>query len=576
MPAKIDYLWGIDSGVANSVDIPAERLGASGDRSAPPLRDSLAFVIAAAAITLFVGTGGAVMSSVVASIAHAGIEPDRLLVSALLLNIALILFGWNRYRQLAGEVAHRRVAEADALRLAETDPLTGFLNRRSLAAAAEGLLAQSRARGEAVAFLMIDLDNFKAINDIHGHGAGDMILSVFAGRIAALLPERTLAARLGGDEFACLVPFEGERPERIGQLAEALIEAAAEPVSAGDCEVEITISIGIARSDRTIAGTGADETDRSEKQALMQAADVAMYHAKKHGRNRYFWFEAPMEGELRFRRELETGIRRGIPHGEFVPYYEQQVDLKSGKLVGFEMLARWNSPAFGLVSPEVFIPVAEEMGAIGELSTRLIAQALQDAKEWDPQLTLSVNISPVQLRDPWFAQKLLKLLVEANFPPQRLEIEITESCLHENIGTVRSLISSLKNQGVHIVLDDFGTGYSSLGQLRSLPFDRIKIDRTFVTNLAESQDSETIVRTITSLGEGLGLPVTAEGIESEEILSILNSYGEFRGQGYYYGKPETAEAAHERLAGMDLLKSGTIAANRDRPAQARPKRSSRR
>ena len=293
---------------------------------------------------------------------------------------------------------------------------------------------------------MIDLDNFKAINDIHGHGAGDRILSVIAERIAALLPDRALAARLGGDEFACLVPFEGEQPERIGQLAEALIEAAARPVTAGDCEVEVTISIGIARSDRTIAG----EPGYSEKQGLMQAADIAMYHAKKHGRNRYFWFEAPMEGELRFRRELETGIRRGIPLGEFVPYYEQQVDLKSGKLVGFEMLARWNSPAFGVVGPEVFIPVAEEMGAIGEMSTRLIAQALQDAKEWDPQLTLSVNISPVQLRDPWFAQKLLKLLLEANFPPQRLEIEITESCLHENIATVRTLIASLKNQGVRI------------------------------------------------------------------------------------------------------------------------------
>ena len=187
----------------------------------------------------------------------------------------------------------------------------------------------------------------------------------------------------------------------------------------------------------------------------------------------------------------------------------------------------------------------------------LIAQALQDAKAWDPSLTLSVNISPVQLRDPWFAQKLLKLLVEANFPPQRLEIEITESCLHENIGVVRTLIASLKNQGIRISLDDFGKGYSSLAQLRTLPFDRIKIDRSFVMNLAESSDSATIVKAISSLGEGLGLPITAEGIESEEILEKLRGYGDFKRQGYLYGRPESAEATSKKLAGMDLLQPET-------------------
>ncbi len=552
--------------MAESSEIRAATTAQGGGRSAPPKRDRLALGIVIAAIALFIGTGGAVMSEVVRSLVHAGIEPDRVLISALLLNIALILFGWSRYRQLEGEVKHRRVAEATARRLAETDPLTGFLNRRSLIEAAESLLAQTAQRGETVAFLMIDLDNFKTINDIHGHSVGDAILCSCAERIGALLPERSVPARLGGDEFACLVPFDREQADRIGQLAELLIEAVAAPISTGDSEVEVTISIGIARGDRALA----DEAGRPDTKALMHAADIAMYHAKKHGRNRYFWFEAPMESELRFRRELETGIRRGIPLGEFVPYYEQQVDLKSGKLVGFEMLARWNSPAFGVINPEIFIPVAEEIGVIGDLSTRLIAQALEDAKAWDPKLTLSVNISPVQLRDPWFSQKLLKLLLEANFPPQRLEIEITESCLHENIATVRTLIASLKNQGVRIVLDDFGTGYSSLGQLRSLPFDCIKIDRSFVTNLTENNDSETIVKTITSLGEGLGLPITAEGIESEAILAKLNSYGNFRGQGYLYGLPETAQAAQERLAGMDLLNAG-----QDKPpgsAAKQPKR----
>jgi EAL domain-containing protein (putative c-di-GMP-specific phosphodiesterase class I) len=237
-----------------------------------------------------------------------------------------------------------------------------------------------------------------------------------------------------------------------------------------------------------------------------------------------------------------------------VPYYEQQVDLESGELVGFEMLARWNSPALGLVGPDVFIPIAEEIGVIAELSEQLIAQALRDAAEWAPALTLSVNISPIQLRDPWFAQRVLRLLVEANFPPSRLEIEITESCLHENIGVVRSLVTSLKNQGIAITLDDFGTGYSSMAQLQALPFDRIKIDRSFVSALTTDRECATIVRTITSLGEGMSLPITAEGIETPEVLAELKSYGRFKGQGSLYGPPVDAGEVRSVLAGRGLLR----------------------
>lgn len=265
-----------------------------------------------------------------------------------------------------------------------------------------------------------------------------------------------------------------------------------------------------------------------------------------------------MEAELRFRSELESGIRRGIPAGEFVPYYEQQIDLKTGRLTGFEMLARWNSPTHGMVGPDIFIPVAEEIGVISELSERLIAQALSDAKSWDAKLTLSVNISPLQLRDPWFAQRLLKMLVESNFPASRLEIEITETCLHENIGVVRTLIASLKNQGIKVSLDDFGTGYSSLSQLRTLPFDHIKIDRSFVMNMQESSDSATIIDAITALGKGLGLPITAEGIETEAVLEKLRKYGRLKGQGYLYGRPEPAAATRKRLESMDLLAAAPV------------------
>jgi EAL domain-containing protein (putative c-di-GMP-specific phosphodiesterase class I) len=274
-----------------------------------------------------------------------------------------------------------------------------------------------------------------------------------------------------------------------------------------------------------------------------------------------------MESELRFRNELESGIRQGVTRGEFVPYYEQQIDLESGELVGFEMLARWNSPHLGIVSPDIFIPIAEEIGVIGEMSEGLMRQAFEDAKQWDSKLTLSINVSPIQLRDPWFSQKLLRLLVETNFPPKRLDIEITESCLHENIGVVRSVVTSLKNQGIHISLDDFGTGYSSLAQLRSLPFDRLKIDRSFVSELAEEGANAKVVEAIVSLGRGLDLPITAEGIENDAVLQVLKKMGELKGQGYYYGRPEDAAMTLDRLARKHLLAALQKAVEEDEAAE---------
>jgi diguanylate cyclase (GGDEF)-like protein len=474
-----------------------------------------------------------------------------MLVIALILNIGLILFGWWRYRQLTQQVAHSKSSEAQARQLSERDPLTGFLNRRSLETTAAELLATSEANGLSVAVMVADLDGFKQINDLHGHSMGDQMLLACTQRIAQILPQDAVAARLGGDEFAFLLPFAASRADQIDTLAQTLIDSMAEPVDLEGNSVSATLSIGIARSDLH----GSSEPTTPSEKRLMNAADIAMYHAKRNGRNRYFWFENSMEIELRTRRDLEAGIRRGIELGEFVPYYEQQIDLKSGKLAGFEMLARWNSPQFGIVNPQVFIPVAEDLGVIAQLSQQLIAQALRDAMAWDPKLTLSVNISPVQLRDPWFSQKLLKQLVEANFPPKRLEIEVTESCLHEDIGAVRTMLTSLKNQGIRVSLDDFGTGYSSLAQLRDLPFDCIKIDRSFVMGLGKSGESASIVKAITQLGAGLGLPITAEGIESEELLSELREYGDFKGQGYLYGKPEPADATLKRLEALNLLET---------------------
>ena len=527
-------------------------------------RDFVALGIAAAAIIMFVGAGGSVLPQVLRVWTQGGRGPDTIMVNALLLNVALIIFGWRRYKDLTREVGERRGAEQRASVLALTDPLTGCLNRRSVGPQAEELLAIARTRGHAVAFLLFDLDNFKTINDLNGHVAGDVLLKATALRVSELLPPQSVLARLGGDEFAAVVVFEPANPATIDRLADRLLHAVAMPVDHDGLSLETTISIGIASSDRNRVGDG-----QITAQALLHNADIAMYHAKKQGRNCHYWFEPEMANELRFRSELETGIRRGLTRGEFVPFYEQQIDLETGELVGFEMLARWQSPVLGLVGPDIFIPIAEEIGVIAEMSEQLIAQALLDASTWSPALTLSVNISAIQLRDPWFAQRILKLLVEANFPASRLEIEITESCLHENIGVVRSLITSLKNQGVAISLDDFGTGYSSLSQLTSLPFDRIKIDRSFVSSINASKDSSTIIKSITSLGEGMNLPITAEGIETREVLDQLRTMGKFKGQGYLYGRPVDAKTVaimleekglllHERTTLLDLQPGGPI------------------
>ena len=286
---------------------------------------------------------------------------------------------------------------------------------------------------------------------------------------------------------------------------------------------------------------------------LIRRADIALYAAKKNGRNGFSWFESGMEVELRTRNSLEGDIRAGIPNDEFVPYFEQQIDLKTGELVGFEMLARWVSPVRGFISPDDFIPVAEETGMIGDLSMSIIRKALLEAKNWDPKLTISVNISPVQLKDPWLAQKIVKLLVETGFPANRLEVEITESSLFKNLSLAQSIVGSLKNQGIQIALDDFGTGYSSLAHLRALPFDRIKIDRSFVSSMMENTESAAIVSAIAGLGASLDVPITAEGIEDSAIIEKLAALGCTKGQGWHFGQPLSIEQTRVLLTEKGLL-----------------------
>jgi diguanylate cyclase (GGDEF)-like protein len=508
-------------------------------------RDIVTGGIVVAAIIMFVGTGTSVLTSTINMIIGVGGGVDNTLTVALLLNIALMLFGWRRYKDLTNEVAERKAAEERAQVLALRDPLTGFHNRRSLAENGAELLAKAIRRQKSLAMLVLDLDNFKNVNDVHGHAIGDALIRAVAAEVAGLMPPNSLAARLGGDEFACAFVFDTANPDIVERVAEAIVARLSQPFDADGVFAHISVSVGIAH--------GAADCETID--ALTRRADIAMYEAKHQGRNRFAWFDASMEQSLQARNEVESGMRVGIPRGEFVPYFEQQIDLTTGRLGGFEVLARWDHPTRGLVPPDSFIPVAEETGMIADLSMSVVRQALEEAKTWDPSLIISVNISPSQLKDPWLAQKVVKLLVETGFPANRLEIEITETSLFENLALAQSIVGSLKNQGIRLALDDFGTGYSSLAHLRALPFDRIKIDKSFVTSILENAESAAIVNAITRLGDSLGLPVTAEGIEDAQIEERLRQLGCHKGQGWHFGRPASIAQTRTLLAERNLLPS---------------------
>ena len=503
-------------------------------------QDLIAGFVTLAAIVLFV-TNGDVVAGAFGMLAGRSDVPlnDRMLTTAVVLNIALVLFGWRRYNDLRREVVERTEAEAKAQTLANSDPLTGFHNRRSLHVAGERVVSEARMAGRAVVVLLLDLDNFKNVNDAHGHSTGDALLGQVADTLRSALPPDALIARLGGDEFVSAVALPtGEATGQAERIAARLVRQLARPFVVDGHTVHIGASVGLALM----------ETHTSRVDAMVRRADLAMYAAKRAGRNRFAWFEPDMEQQVRKRGVIEQGIRLGLPRGEFVPFFEPQVDLATGALTGFEVLARWNSPTNGLVLPDVFVPVAEENGQIAELSMDVARQALTVARDWHPDLSIAINVSPLQLRDPWLAQKIVKMLSECGFPPERLEIEFTETCVFENMELADSTVRSLKNQGVSISLDDFGTGFSSLSHLRALPLDRIKVDRGFVSTMAERDNSLAIVTAIARLAESLSLPVTAEGVETAAAERILQDLGIARGQGWFYGRAQSAVATETLLA----------------------------
>jgi diguanylate cyclase (GGDEF)-like protein len=472
-----------------------------------------------------------------------GQAADPFAVTTLLLNIALILFAWKRHKEIRATTRQREAADRRAHLLRTRDLHTELLSRASLCERASELIEQADSSGAHVALSVINLIRFKKVNELYGDAVGDGLLRIIAGIIVRIAPEDALCARLGSDEFAVLIPYGDESEAVLTTFPEDLHATLTSPVEIMGATLNMRVAIGMSHLDSNCAGFG----------ALLRRADIAMQTARDDDGHKPVWFEARMERAARARNEVEIGLKRGIPLGEFVPYYQPVVEFGSGTIRGFEMLARWNHPVDGLVAAEAFISVAEETGMIAELSETLMRTAFADAARWDPGLTLAVNISPRQLSDPWLGEKILKLLTEAGFPPERLELEITESSLFENLEIAQSIVAGLKAQGISLALDDFGTGYSSLSHLRALPFDRIKIDRSFVSTLHSNPESWTIVKAIVNLGEVLGVSVTAEGVESGGIELRLRHLGCKLGQGWFFGMPGSADAALKLLEGHDLL-----------------------
>ena len=417
----------------------------------------------------------------------------------------------------------RKNAEQHIYFLAHHDALTSLPNRSHFNARIDQEIA-ALSPGRSLAVLCLDLDRFKEINDLFGHSAGDQVLQTVASRITAVLGERQMMARLGGDEFAILMP-DVANPAAASRLAETILEALR--TSDDTPETHVSTSIGIALCPE-------DATDR---QALLTYADTALYRAKTEGRNTYRFFEARMGAEVRERRMLEHDLRHAIARDELRLVYQPQQEIQSGKIIGFEALLRWKHPTRGEISPAVFIPIAEETGAILQIGDWVLKTACREAATWTQPLKIAVNVSAVQLHNAKFVQELHQILLEFGLPPRRLEIEITETALVRDFNRTLGMLRQIKALGICIAMDDFGTGYSSLSTLRAFPFDRIKIDGSFIKSVNSNGQAATIVRAVLGLGRGLGLPVLAEGVETDAELQFLHDELCDEVQGYLLGRP---------------------------------------
>ena len=431
------------------------------------------------------------------------------------------------------DITERKQAEARMLFMAQHDGLTGLANRNALRQHMDDMLLHARRNKESIAVLILGLDNFKVVNDTLGHGIGDKLLRAVAKRLRSILRDEDVVARLSSDEFAVLQSGM-TRPEDAVLLARRLLEAIADPFLLDGHSVVTAATIGIAMA----PGDG-DESDR-----LLKRASMALSRAKNESRGTFAFFESEMDARAQKRRKIELDLRAAIEDDVLRPHYQPLIDLASGRITGFEALARWPHPDRGMISPAEFIPVAEETGLITGLGGLMLRRACLDAARWPDDIRVAVNLSPLQFRVGNLFSIVTDALNKSGLPAKRLELEITETLLLEKSGEVLATLHALRALGVRISMDDFGTGYSSLSYLRSFPFDKIKIDQSFVRDLAGNRDAQAIVRSIISLGAGLGVTITAEGVETEAELGYLRAEGCHEGQGFLFsGARPSAEVA---------------------------------
>jgi diguanylate cyclase (GGDEF)-like protein len=441
--------------------------------------------------------------------------------SVQIVNQPLANGGWVATQE---DITERRRAEQQIAHLAHYDALTDLPNRVLFREQLEREIERTK-RGEQLAVLYIDIDEFKSINDSLGHPAGDELLKAVACRLRGCVRETDFVARLGGDEFA-IVQTGVKQPSDVLELIKRFYEAIREPYECLGHQVTTDASIGIAMAPN-------DGTDLDQ---LLKSADLAMYGAKVDGRRTYRFFEPEMDARVKERRTLELDIRQAIADEAFELRYQPVLDLASNEIVGCEALLRWNHPVRGMISPAEFIPVAEETGLICQIGDWVLATACAEATNWPPGIKLAVNVSPVQFRSHAFSLKVANVLAATGLSANRLELEITEAVLVRDDEAALTMLQHLRAVGVRIALDDFGTGYSSLSYLRRFPFDKIKIDRCFINDLAEAEGSSSIVQAVINIAKARNMTTTAEGVETEQQREMLVSLGCTEMQGYLFSQ----------------------------------------
>ncbi|MBA1243876.1 MULTISPECIES: putative bifunctional diguanylate cyclase/phosphodiesterase [Pseudomonas] len=424
----------------------------------------------------------------------------------------------------------RREAEDSLLRMSQYDFLTGLPNRLQLQQQLDQILTDAARMQRRVAVICVGLDDFKGVNEQYSYQAGDQLLLATADRLRAHSGRLGALARLGGDQFA-LVQANIEEPYKAAELAQHILDDLAAPFALDAREIRLRATIGI-----TLFPEDGDSTEK-----LLQKAEQTMTLAKTRSRNRYQFYVASVDSEMRRRRELEKALREALAHNQLFLVYQPQISYRDHRIVGVEALLRWQHPEFGFIPPDQFIPLAEQNGTIVSIGEWVLDQACAQLREWHDQgfthLRMAVNLSTVQLHHSELPRVVSNILQMYRLPPRSLELEVTETGLMEDISTAAQHLLSLRQSGALIAIDDFGTGYSSLGYLRSLPLDKIKIDKSFVKDLLEDEDDATIVRAVIQLGKSLGMQVIAEGVETAEQEAYIIAEGCHEGQGYYYSRP---------------------------------------